>query len=223
MTVAEYILIAFPALFVILNPLMAASSFMSMTMGQSDAVQLRIAKRACITSLAAMIVFAFAGHLIFRIFGITVEAFRIAGGIILFTVGMQMLKLQPIRIKQTEEEKKEMLKRHDQDVGIVPLGIPILVGPGTITTVLVLTAEINWTDKLIGTLQMTGLLISTLLSVVLIYYLLIHSRRMTDILKTTGINVMTRIMGLILTVIAAQFVINGIKGLIPKFAQMLAS
>lgn len=223
MTVAEYILIAFPALFVILNPLMAASSFMSMTMGQSDAVQLRIAQRACMTALVAMIVFAFAGHLIFRIFNITVEAFRIAGGIILFTVGMQMLKLQPIRIKQTEEEKRELLKRHDQDVGIVPLGIPILVGPGTITTVLVLTAEINWTNKLIGTLQMTGLLISTLLSVVLIYYLLVHSRRMTDILKTTGINVLTRIMGLILTVIATQFVINGIKGLIPKFAQMLAS
>lgn len=222
MTVAEYILIAFPALLVILNPLMAASSFMSMTMGQSDAVQIRIAKRACITALIALIIFCFAGHLIFRIFSITVEAFRIAGGIILFTVGMQMLKLQPVRIKQTEEEKRELLKRHDQDVGIIPLGVPILVGPGTITTVLVLTAEINWQDKLIGTLQMTGLLISSVLSVILIYYILINSRRLTDILKTTGIGVMTRIMGLILTVIATQFAINGVKGLILKFAPLVS-
>ncbi|MBI4124452.1 MAG: NAAT family transporter [Deltaproteobacteria bacterium] len=221
MTVAEYILIAFPALIVILNPLMAASSFMSMTMSQSDAAQLRIAKRACITALIALIVFSFAGHLIFRIFNITVEAFRIAGGIILFTIGMQMLKLQPSRIKQTEEEREEALKK-TQDVGIVPLGIPILVGPGTITTVLVLTAEINWQNKLIGTLQMTGLLISSLLSTVFIYFILINSRRLIDILKTTGIGVMTRVMGLILTVIATQFVINGVKGLLPKFASLLS-
>lgn len=222
MTVAEYILIAFPAIFVILNPLMAASSFMSMTMEQPEAVQLRIAKRACITTLAGMLIFIVAGHLIFRIFNITVEAFRIAGGIILFTVGMQMLKMLPVRIKQTREEEKEMLKRHDQDIGIVPLGIPILCGPGTITTIIVLTAEINWQNKFIGMLQLTGLLISALLSAILIYYILINSRKLIDILKTTGIGVMTRIMGLILTVIATQFVINGVKGLLPKFASLLS-
>lgn len=222
MTVAEYILIAFPAIFVILNPLMAASTFMSMTMEQSETVQLRIAKRACVTALIGMIIFTFAGHLIFRIFNITVEAFRIAGGIILFTVGMQMLKMLPIRIKQTREEEKEMLKRHDQDIGIIPLGVPILCGPGTITTVIVLTAEIDWQNKFIGMLQMTGLLISATLSAILIYYILINSRKLIAILKTTGIGVMTRIMGLILTVIATQFVINGVKGLLPKFAKLLS-
>lgn len=222
MTVAEYILIAFPALFVILNPLMAATSFMSMTANFSDAAQIRIAQRACVAALIALVVFCFAGHLIFRIFNITVEAFRIAGGIILFTIGMQMLKLQTSRIEQTEEEKEDMTKRPHQDVGIIPLGIPVLVGPGTITTVLVLTAEINWQNKLIGMLQMTGLLISSVLSVVLIYFILLNSRRLIDVLKVTGIGVMTRIMGLILTVIATQFVINGVKGLIPKFASLLS-
>lgn len=222
MTVAEYIFIAFPAIFVILNPMVAASLFMSMTMNLSEEAQLKIAKRACITAFLGMLVFSVAGHLIFRLFNITVEAFRIAGGIILFTIGMQMLKMLPVRIKQTKEEEKEMLKRHDQDIGIIPLGIPTLCGPGTITTVIVLTAEIDWQHKLIGTLQMTGLVISAALSAILIYYILINSRKLIDVLKVTGIGVMTRVMGLILTVIATQFVINGLKTLLPKFAKLLS-
>ena len=222
MDVAQYIFIAFPAIFVILNPLMAASTFMSMTVGIDEQAQTKIAKRASISALVVMAVFIFAGHLIFRIFGITVEAFRIAGGIILFTVGMQMLKLQTVRIKQTEEEKEDMLKRQHQDIGVIPLGVPVMCGPGTITTILVLTADIDWHNKFLGILEMGGLLFSSILSVILIYYILVHSRRLMDVLKVTGIGVMTRIMGLILTVIATQFVINGLRDLLPKFAKLLS-
>lgn len=221
MTVAEYILIAFPALFVILNPFVTASSFISMTVGLNEEAQIRIAKRACWTALISILVFGFAGHLIFRIFNITVEAFRIAGGIILFTVGFQMLKASPFRMRQVERLKDEAAKKPDQDIGIVPLGIPIMCGPGTITTVLVLTAEIEWKAKLTGMLQMTGLMISSVLSVILIYFILINSSKLMDVLKKTGIEVLTRIMGLFLTVIATQFVINGVKGLLPKLAPLL--
>jgi len=222
MTVAEYIFIAFPAIFVILNPLIAASTFMSMTVDATVEAQYKIAKRACLSAFVVMCVFTLAGHLIFKVFNITVEAFRIAGGIILFTVGMQMLKLQTVRIKQTEEETEDMLKRQHQDVGVIPLGIPVMCGPGTITTILVLTAEIDWKHKLIGGLQIGGLIFCSALSLVLIYYILIHSRRMMELLKVTGVGVMTRIMGLILTVIATQFAINGIRDLLPKFAKMLS-
>ncbi len=219
--VAEFIFIAFPALFVILNPLISASSFISMTIGVPVETQHRIAKKACWTALIAILVFTFAGHLIFRIFNITVEAFRIAGGIVLFTTGFQMLKLSPFLTRQVERAKEEAAKRPDHDIGIVPLGIPIMCGPGTITTVLVLTAEIEWKSKLMGMLQMSGLLISAVVSVILIYFMLIHSNKLMEVLKKTGMEVLNRIMGLFLTVIATQFVINGVKELLPKFAPLL--
>ncbi len=221
MTTAQYIFIAFPAIFVILNPFSAASSFLSLTANQSDETQMQIAKRACITAFVVLLTFAVAGHLIFQVFQITISAFRIAGGIIMFSIGLEKLKLQPLRIEQTEEEMEESL--HKTDVAIVPLGLPILSGPGAITTVMVLMAEINWkSSTLIGTLQMAGLVFSCALSIVLIYFILINSRKLLDILKVTGVGVMTRIMGLILTVIATQFVINGVRDLLPEFAKILS-
>ncbi|MDO8494611.1 MAG: MarC family protein [Deltaproteobacteria bacterium] len=221
MNVAEYILIAFPAIFVILNPFSSSTSFISMTMNHTVEDQLKIAKKACWTAFIGMVVFALAGHLIFQLFQITVEAFRIAGGIILFQVGTNMMKLKPLRIKQTEEEEKESLKRQDLDIGIVPLGIPIMCGPGTITTVIVMMTEINWKEPATGILQATGLILSAGLCSLLFYFILINARKVLQTFKVTGIGVMTRIMGLMLTVIATQFVINGMKGLIPKLAPLL--
>ncbi|MDO8526313.1 MAG: MarC family protein [Deltaproteobacteria bacterium] len=220
MTVAEYLFIAFPAIFVILNPFSAASSFLILTTGNDERSKNDIAKRACITAFFVLIVFAIAGHFIFNMFNITISAFRIAGGIIMFTIGLSMLQLQPQRIKQTEEEMEESL--HKTDVAIVPLGIPLLSGPGAITTVMVLMTEIDKTSLLIGIMQMACLVLSCALSLVLIYYILTHSGKMLDILKVTGVGVMTRIMGLILTVIATQFVINGVKDLLPEFAKLLS-
>lgn len=220
MAFVEYVSIAFPAIFVILNPIMAATSFMSMTLTQSPAEQLRTARRTCTTIFIALIVFAVAGHLIFQMFRITVEAFRIAGGIILFQVGLNMLRLQPLRIKQTEEERLESLKR-EGDIAIVPLGIPIICGPGSITTVIVLTSEIQWQLQKIALMESLGLFFSITASCVIFYYILTHAPKFMGKLKKTGIGVMTRIMGLILSVIATQFVINGIKGLIPKFAALI--
>lgn len=221
MSVSEYILLAFPAIFVILNPLTASSTFLLLTAGQSDEAQTRIAKRACVTAFVVLIVFAIAGHFIFQMFRITVEAFRIAGGIILFDIGLNMLKMKPSRIKQTKVEEQDALARHDQDVGIVPLGMPILSGPGAITTVIVLMAEIQWKSKLVALLQSASLVLCCATSLFLIYYILLNSRKLLDLLKVTGIGVMTRIMGLILTVIATQFVINGVKDLLPQFARLL--
>src|SRR3989338_3533930 len=115
MNVAEYILIAFPALFVILNPLGTATSFMSMTIGHTPEDQVIIAKKACWTAFFGMLTFAIAGHLIFQLFQITVEAFRIAGGIILFTIGLEMLNLKPLRTKQTHQKRLEILENQHQD------------------------------------------------------------------------------------------------------------
>ncbi|OGQ44761.1 MAG: hypothetical protein A3H42_03860 [Deltaproteobacteria bacterium RIFCSPLOWO2_02_FULL_46_8] len=164
-------------------------------------------------------VFAVAGHFIFQVFQITIQAFRIAGGIILFGIGMEMLQLKVTRTKQTEEEMKEGMGK--EDVAIVPLGIPLLSGPGAITTIMVLTAEISWKNKWAGLFQMGGLIISCALSLVIIYFILVNSKRLLDLFKITGVGLITRIMGLILTVIATQFVISGVKDLLPEFAKLI--
>lgn len=211
--VFEYFLIAFPAIFVILNPFMAASTFMSMT-AECDMAQKKLtARKACLTAFICLVIFAAFGHLIFQFFQITVEAFRISGGIILFLTGLQMLNLQPLRIKQTEEEHEEMLKK-GCDIGVIPLGIPIMCGPGSITTAIVLMGEVKWASPIIGMLQVTGLILSFFLSLLIFYLILSNSQKLTRFLTKTGIGVITRIMGLILTVIATQFVINGIRDIL---------
>ncbi len=219
MSVADYIFIAFPAMFVILNPFSAASSFLTLTANQSEAEQMFTAKKACVTAFIVLVLFALTGHVIFKMFNITLQAFRIAGGIIMFIIGLNMLNMRPTRMKQTEEEMEEGLQKND--VAIVPLGIPMLSGPGAITTMMVLMTEIDKKSTLNGIFQMAGLFISCALSLVLIYFIMIHSRRLMEWLKITGVGVMTRIMGLILTVIATQFVINGVKDLLPEFARLL--
>lgn len=218
MTVAQYILIAFPAVFVILNPFVAATTFISVTEGVAIEAQHRIAKRACWTAFGVLLVFAIAGQLLFQLFQITVEAFRIAGGIVLFTIGLEMLNLKPLHTKQTDEEREEILQNQHQDVAVVPLGIPIMSGPGAITTVIVLMAEINWRNKMTGLLQVSGLLLSVAASCLIFYFIMVNARKLFKVFPKTVLGVMTRIMGLILTVIATQFVINGVRDLLPKLA-----
>lgn len=213
MTIAEYILLSFPAIFVILNPFSAASSFLSMTMERTPKEQKTIAKKACITALVILLVFALGGKFIFQLFDITIPALRIAGGIVLFIVALDMIQLLPIRIRQTQEEIEEGMQM--QDVAAVPLGTPILSGPGAITTVMVLMAETK------NVTQVLLLLLACLLSCVAIYYILLHSRRFLALFKVTGVGISTRIMGLVLSVIAMQFVINGLKELLPEFARIL--
>lgn len=220
MSVADYIFIAFPAMFVILNPFSAASSFLTFTASQTEEEQLRTAKRACITAFVVLIIFGLTGHFIFKMFNITLQAFRIAGGIIMFIIGLNMLNMRHSRMKQTEEEMEEGLQRND--VAIVPLGIPMLSGPGAITTMMVLMTEIDKKSTFNGILQMAGLFISCGLCLFLIYFIMIHSRKLMEWLKITGVGVMTRIMGLILTVIATQFVINGVRDLLPEFSKILS-
>lgn len=220
MTVAEYIFIAFPSILVILNPFMASTSFLSLTKGEKEAKRAQIAKRSCLTAFFILIFFAFAGHLIFQAFDITIEAFRVAGGIVLFSVGWEMLQLKPLRIKQTEEEREE--SQTLDDIAVVPLAIPILSGPGAITTVMVLTAEINWKSKLVGLLQMSGLLLSCAASLILIYLILLNAEKLFKLFRITVLGVITRIMGLILTVTATQFVINGLKDLLPQLAKLVS-
>lgn len=213
MTIADYFLFAFPGIFVILNPLGAASTFLSLTEGRTPDQQRNIAKRACLTSFFILLVFMLLGHLIFALFHITIGAFRIAGGFLLYTVGWQMLQAYPVRLKQTNEEMEEGM--HKEDIAIVPLAIPLLAGPGAITTVLVLISEAKhfW---------QVGMLIGCMLvALIATYFILIHSIRLMGFLKVTGARIMNRLLGLILVVVAVQFVINGVKDVVPEIVRLM--
>jgi multiple antibiotic resistance protein len=155
----------------------------------------------CFVVLAA---FTFGGHYILRFFGVTVPAFRVAGGIILFMVAIQMLQVKPARIRISPEEEKEGVEK--EDIAVVPLAIPMLSGPGAITTVIVLGSEHEgWTPRLL--IMLSSLLTSIIFS---------RSVSMARVLGKSGVNILTRIMGLILAVIAVEIVVSGIRGMFPR-------
>ena len=198
-----FALLCFSSLLAIINPLMTAPLFISLTDGYTAEHRQGTLRTAIITAGSVLVAFALLGGAIFQLFGITLHAFRIAGGLILFGIGLDMLQAKPSRVRATPEEEREGLRK--DDVGITPLGVPVIVGPGSITTVMVLMGDAR-----------NPLYVSTLLAVIAVvlggsYLLLAQSQRLLRFFGRTGLNVMTRIMGLLVAVIAVQFVLDGIR------------
>jgi multiple antibiotic resistance protein len=159
-------------------------------------------------------VFTLIGPLILRFFGITTQAFRIAGGIIFFSIGWDMLNARRSRVKTTKEEERESSVK--EDIGIVPLGIPTLAGPGAITTVIALNGQTN------GDLTRQVALYCAILIVLLICWATLTAAPLvTRRMGTTGMNVMTRLMGLLVTVVGAQFVIDGVSQVVSDISKSI--
>ncbi len=204
----HYGLIAFSSLFAIVDPLGNTSVFMTLTANNSLERKINIAKRASLTSFLVMMLFAVAGRLIFQVFGITIGAFQIAGGIILFRISMNMLAARKSRETQTDEEIEDAVDK--EDVAIIPLAIPMMSGPGAITTVIMLMGR-AWS------IWHILVLFCCISAVCFTAYLILRiSSRIVKFMGRTGLNTMTRVMGLLLAVISVQFVINGIKSTIPE-------
>jgi multiple antibiotic resistance protein len=200
---AAFALLCFTSLLAIINPLSAAPMFLALTAGYSRGQRRRTLRNAVVTAFCVMLVFALVGGAILRLFGITLDAFRIAGGVIFFGIGMDMLQARRNRGKTTEEEEREGMTR--TEVGITPLGIPMITGPGAITTVMVLMTRAD-------TPLQQGIVFGTMVLVILISWLVLSlSPSLMRALGQTGLNVMTRIMGLLVTVIAVQFIVDGAR------------
>ncbi|HET6679759.1 MAG TPA: NAAT family transporter, partial [Gemmatimonadaceae bacterium] len=200
-TLGAFALLCFSSLLAVLNPLSVAPIYLSLTDGYTRANQLRTLRTAITTGGVVLIFFSLLGGTLFQLFGITLEAFRIAGGVILFGIGIDMLQAKQSRVRATPEEEEEGLQK--EDVAITPLGIPLIVGPGSITTVMVLTGSASTTWHLV----VLFLAIVTILGIV--FTVLAMAPRIVARVGQTGLNVMTRIMGLLLTVIGVQFIIDG--------------
>ncbi len=197
------------ALITILNPIAAAGLLVTMVSPPTPANIYPAAWRATLTVLIASLVTLFTGEFLFRLFGINVYSIKVIGGVILMMIAVNMAYGQPTKARHTKEEQEEAEEK--EDVSIVPLGIPILFGPGVIATIIVL----NHNDfARYGLIPSYGLVtVAILLSAIVVYFTLRYSGIINRALGVTGMKIMTRIMGLIVGAIAAQFLIDGVKGL----------
>ena len=197
-------LLCFTSFFTLINPLSTMPVFMTMTAGLSEKERTHTARKASIVALITIIIFALSGQLLFKFFGISVNSFRVVGGVIFFIMGMDMLqaRLGQVKIKDSE------VKTYVNDISVTPLAIPMICGPGAITNSIVLMEDAS-------TLTRKVVHFGMILLVMLITYLVFYSSsRILKILGQTGINVMMRLMGLIVMVIAVEFFFSGLKPII---------
>jgi multiple antibiotic resistance protein len=199
---AEF-LIAFSTLFAIVDPITLAGPFLAMTANESTASRKNTAFRAVGISTVVLLVCIFAGQKLLDLLGITLPAFQIAGGILLFVVAFDMIYGHPHKNQQTEEEEAE--GKVKDDVAVFPLAIPLIAGPGAIASILLLSHRAH------GMMAYATLILAILLVMVLSLIVLLLSERVQKIFGQIGINTLSRIMGMVLASLAVQFVVSAIQ------------
>ena len=200
-TILPFALLCFTSFFTLTNPLGTMPVFLTMTNGLSETDRKNIVKRATVISFIILMTFTFCGQFLFKFFGISTNGFRIAAGIIILKIGYDMLQARYTNTKLKDEE----IKTYANDISITPLSIPMLCGPGAIANGIILMDDADtWELKL------------TMVIVIAIVYLLTYiilrlSTRLVKIIGETGNNVMMRLMGLILMVIAVECIVGGVR------------
>ena len=199
--------LALSSIFFLVDPFAAIGSFLAITAGADEARRKRMARKAALTCFVVLTSFALCGQLIFRMFGITLPAFEIAGGLILLLIGLDMLEAKRSATQETSDDTEEA--SHKEDAGIVPLGIPMLAGPGAISSVMVLVGQV----PTLWSWEMGAILGSIALTSLISYGVLAGASRVRKVLGETGIRILVRIMGLLLVALAMQFFVNGLTDL----------
>ena len=204
----SFAITTFVALFAIVNPLGAMTFFVVLTRSYPKGMKGRVMQKAVLAATITLLVFAFLGNYIFFLFGTSIPAFRIAGGILLFSIAFSMMQGERSRTQLTAQDRQEALER--EAVGVVPLGIPMLAGPGAITTVMVLMAEASSPGFDVPRIAL--IVVSILVTMAVTWIMLRYADRLFQRIGRMGAYAISRIMGLILAAIAVQFVILGIQG-----------
>src|SRR6266571_6309482 len=198
----ELVLIFTSVLFIV-DPFAVIPTFLAMTVRDSPVQRRVLARRGAWTCAITLIAFALGGSIIFKIFGITIGAFKIAGGVLIGLNALDMVQARRSQQRETPIEKAEGIEK--EDVGIIPLGVPMLAGPGAISTVMVLAlGSKTWVTT-------AALYASIVLTAFLSYVTLAAATRVEQRLGQTGMRILTRLMGLVLCAIAVQFIVDGIK------------
>ena len=199
----QELLLVFTSVLFIVDPFAVVPSFLAMTARDTPATRRVLARRGAWTTAVTLTLFALAGSLIFTVFGITIGAFKIAGGVLMGLNALDMVQARRSQQKETPAETKEGIEK--EDIGILPLGIPMLAGPGAISTVMVLAVGSK------TTVTTVALYIAIALTAYVSFLTLAAASHVERRLGQTGMRILTRLMGLVLCAIAAQFIIDGIK------------
>jgi multiple antibiotic resistance protein len=210
--IVRFSLLALSSIFFLVDPFAAIPGFLAITHSADPARRKRMARKGALTAFIVLTTFAVAGQLIFRMFGITLPAFEIAGGLILLLIGLDMLEARRSPTQETSGDTEEAASK--EDAGIVPLGIPMLAGPGAISSVMVLVGQVPSLWKW----EMGAILGSITFTCLVTYWVLAGAGRVRQVMGETGIRILVRIMGLLLVALAMQYFVNGLTdlGLIPR-------
>jgi multiple antibiotic resistance protein len=208
----RFAVLALSSIFFLVDPFAAIPSFLAITENLDPVRRKRMARKGALTCFIVLTGFAVGGQLIFRMFGITLPAFEVAGGLILLLIGLDMIQAKRSPTQEALGDKEEAAAK--EDAGIVPLGIPMLAGPGAISSVMVLVGQVpslwHW--------EMAAILGSISLTSLITYWVLAGASRVREVMGETGIRILVRIMGLLLVALAMQFFVNGLTdlGVIPR-------
>src|SRR6185369_1638855 len=197
MDLSEYILLTASSLFVIVDPLATAPAFLAMTPNDTAEQRLRTARVACLAMAIVLLAFAFAGTMLFKVFGITMPAFQIAASIVLLIIALDMLRVRRSRVQETREETQAGVEK--TDIAITPLAIPMLAGPGAISTTILLQNQARDVAQHFA-------LYGCILGISLVSYLIFRlAARSAQWLNPIAMSIAIRVMGLLLAAVAIQF------------------
>jgi multiple antibiotic resistance protein len=206
-----FALLSLSSIIIIVNPLGATLIYVSLTSGMDATARLKVAKESCRYAFLILLVSALVGGFILQLFGITIEAFRIGGGILLFLIGMEMIYARTSRSKLTATEKYESIEA--EDISVTPLAIPMIAGPGAITTTIVLMNEA------VGSIpDIAMILIAIIIAIFLTYLMMARSDTIVSRIGQKEFRAINRLMGILLIAIAVQFVISGLSSAFPVLA-----
>jgi MarC family membrane protein len=203
MSLTGYLLLAMSSLFVIVNPIAAVPAFIAMTSRDSVGSRLRMARLACLVAAGVLTLFVSSGGWLFRLLGITLPAFQVAGSLLLLMIALDMLHAKRSAAQETPEETEAGASK--EDVAITPLGVPMLAGPGAISTSLILLNQAQgWAQKI-------ALIVAIGVVALASYGILRISVQGARWLSPLALKLLTRLMGLLLAAVAVQFAINGLE------------
>jgi len=196
---AAALISAFVTLFVIIDPPGLTPIFIALTQGMTAADRRKIALRSCGIAAALMLAFLFIGEALLGFIGISMPAFRIAGGLLLFLTALEML------FQKRQERREENAQEELNDPSVFPLALPLIVGPGAITTLILLTGQAD------GASDMAAIIGVAFAVLAIVFLAFMAAPPIERILGKTGINILTRVLGMLLAALATQFVIDGVR------------
>ena len=205
----DYLISAFVTLLVVVDPVGLVPTYLAVTQGVPRDARRRIAIRACIIAAAILAGTALAGDWLLHLLGITLPAFRIAGGLLLFAVASEMVF--GVRIERQSKLAEDALEEHVRNVAAFPLAIPLMAGPGAITATLLLSGQAG------GKISSLAILLGVVAAVSAVCFgVFVLASRLYRLLGTTGNVVLSRLLGVLLAALAVQYVIDGVRVLLPN-------